>query len=141
MPPEVQELLDFFSIVVTCGLGSIGGLLACVDLHGYVAILAVYMATPILLGALLLLCGGARLLLCEGMRAQRQSAPAPGGWPRLSELFYSTLPLVLKVLFVSYPLVTTFAFDAWACVSFVDPESRWLKLDVAIECASGQASD
>jgi len=45
----------------------------------------------------------------------------------------------LKLGFVSYPLMTNMAFEAFSCYQFT--KSQWLKVDVAIQCGSAKHRD
>ena len=51
LPPEVKRLLNVFSLGVSFGLGGVGSMLECLDLRGYVATLALYMITPVVMVA------------------------------------------------------------------------------------------
>ena len=51
-------------------------------------------------------------------------------------LLEMTMPYIIKMLFIAYPLVTKVAFDAFSCYKFADRE--FLKADVAIECGTAE---
>ena len=58
----------------------------------------------------------------DGFSSERFRLPSDGSWP-------------LYLLLPSYPLVTSAAFEAWACYDFEGGRS-FLKADVAVECGS-----
>jgi len=59
-----------------------------------------------------------------------------GHGKQLATILESTLPQLLQLLFLAYPLVTNVAFDAFSCYTFQDPKSAWLTQDVTIICGS-----
>ena len=68
------------------------------------------------------------VLLCGRLYDMRSAAESAGSpWRR-------SLPWVLKLLFFAYPIVSSVAFEAFACYEFT--ASSYLKADVAIECFS-----
>ena len=52
---------------------------------------------------------------------------------RQTSIFEKCLPLMLKVLFVLYPMVTRVAFNGFPCFNFANGRG-WLMADVSIEC-------
>ena len=50
-------------------------------------------------------------------------------------LFRRVIPVILRLAFLVYPIVTNVAFEAFSCFEFEDGRS-WLRTDVAIECES-----
>ena len=84
------------------------------------------MATPFVLVALTLLVQLVRLL------AARRSP---------HEVFYVSLPLITRLLFILYPLVTNVAFEAFSCYELTagqdesDGVLSWLVADVSIRCS------
>ena len=56
-------------------------------------------------------------------------------------LAQAALPVVLRILFLLYPLVTTIAFEAFSCYTFDgdDTTRAFLVGDVAIECSTADA--
>ena len=51
----------------------------------------------------------------------------------LGGLLSRVLPVILRLAFLVYPIVTNVAFEAFSCFEFEDGRS-WLRTDVAIEC-------
>ena len=123
MPPQVQRILNAVAISVSVGFNGVGTVLDCLSMRGYVPTLAVHMVAPALLACLVLLAGVARL--------QRY---VPRADRTAMALFERTAPLLLKLIFLFYPLVTNVAFEAFSCYAFL--ESQWLKADVSIRCGS-----
>ena len=58
---------------------------------------------------------------------------APSAPMREASIFEKTLPPVLQIMFVLYPLVTTAAFEGFPCYEF-EGGRGWLIADVSIEC-------
>lgn len=54
------------------------------------------------------------------------------------ETFKAALPLLLRLFFIVYPVVTNVAFDAFSCYNLGRDEqgqvSLWLKADISIQC-------
>ena len=125
LPSEVQQLLAAFSVWVSFGLNSIGTVLECLGMRGYVNKLALYMAVPLILAVAILLVALGRMLCA------RQ--------PTATALVETAVPALLKLAFLSYPLVTnvafglsrsrferTLAWHVWPCTDRLnlDPELR-----------------
>ena len=121
VPPSVKQVLNFFSVGVSFGFSSFSSVLECLNMRGYVPMLAVYIITPAILSSLILLF---TLAYSCCMRKP---------WLK------TAAPLLLRLLFVAYPLVCNLAFDAFSCWEFEG--SSWLKADVAIECGSTKYDD
>ena len=126
-PPQVRNLLNSFSFAVSLGLGGVGRVLECLDMHGYVPTLALYVTVPPVVGAAVVLCGAARLAM---------SAPRSERTP--AALLSWSAPYLMKLIFIFYPLVTSYAFRAFSCYEFI--EGGWLKEDVSIRCGTDQHS-
>ena len=62
LPPAVKWLLSLFAIGISFGLHSISSVLECLNMRGYIATLALYIATPIVLALLILLIALAHVL-------------------------------------------------------------------------------
>jgi hypothetical protein len=99
-----------------------GPLLECMQMRGYLALLKVYMVAPAAIALVVVLVSLLRLRC-----ASRLTAPA---------LLETSLPALLQLIFLAYPLVTNTAFEAFSCHKFTD--SEWLKVDVAIECGTAE---
>ena len=120
LPPEVKAILSVCSTMVSFGFSSIGSVLECLGMRGYVPELTVYMVTPAVIALVVLLVGIARVRCHDAAEHTATS------------LFEKTAPSTLNVIFLAYPLVTNVAFEAFSCYQF--SESSWLKADVSIEC-------
>ena len=126
LPTEIKNLLGIFSVGVSFGFNGVSSVLECIGLRGYEATLALYIATPIVLSVLLLVVVALRLWC-----GSQLSVPV---------LFEACTPLLLKLFFIAYPLVTNVAFEAFSCYPFTSVEDGvevvrgWLKADVQIEC-------
>ena len=127
LPPQVKRMLAVFSVGVSLGFNSIGSVLECLGMGGYVNMLTVYIVTPLILALLISLVALGRLLCTSHCNTN-------------SAAFLETaLPPLLNLGFLAYPLVTNVAFDAFSCYDFT--ESEWLKADVAIECGTRQHTE
>ena len=121
LPPQVKQLLAVFSVGVSFGFSGASTVLDCLEMRGYLAMLKLYMVTPLAIALFILLISACRALITT----RRFSAMS---------LLEEALPPVLQLAFLAYPLVTNVAFDAFSCYKF--KESQWLKADVAIQCNS-----
>lgn len=119
LPSDVRRLLNVFGTGVSLGLGSSHSVLSCMGLDRYVVRLALWMLLPTALVALILFGSALRLLL-------RRSC-SPGA------LVAMALPALVRILFLIYPLVANFAFEAFSCYEF-DDGSQFLQIDVAVSC-------
>ena len=118
-PPSVESMLDAFAIVVSFGFNGVSTVLECLGMPRYTHTLVVYIVTPFVLALLIL------LVVLTGKLCRPHSGPS---------LMQTAVPLMLKLIFLAYPLVTTAAFDAFACHTFT--QSKWLKVDVSIQCGT-----
>lgn len=118
LPASVNRLLGSFSVAVSFGFTSVGSILQCLDMSGYVNTLLLYMVMPLALAALIVVIALIRLR-CNGTCTARAALEM-------------TTPALLKLAFLAYPLIANVAFDAFSCYKFKD--SEWLKADVAIQC-------
>ena len=80
------------------------------------------MAIPIVLCAAVLLLAFLRLSVTCSLSG--------------SALLETTLPLILRLLFLLYPLVTNVAFEAFSCYEFDNGTSAYLVSDVSIACST-----
>lgn len=119
---EVRAVLMSVSFAVNLGFGSSEALLTCFGLTGYLARLIFWSLLPLGLG-LVVLAGSAVNLLWT----RRYSAHA---------LFKTALPVLLRAIFVLYPLVSSNAFEAFSCYPALDDGREFLVADTSIECWS-----
>lgn len=124
-PQEVRVVMSNLALGVSLGLSRVSSVLTCLGVTGYHNRLVFWIILPIAACAALLL--GCYLW-----------AVARSG-PRLATrgLMQRALPLILRLLFLVYPLVTSAAFEAFSCYEFDDGTS-YLIADVAIECSTSQ---
>ena len=126
-PPGVKRLIAAFRVVVSVGFGGVGSFLECVGARGYVAVLTVYMLTPVALGASMLAISAYNVYMHKqekddrapadsqrgSLRASRRSSVVglSGVWlsPQGNALLESALPSLLQLAFLAYPLVTNVA--------------------------------
>ena len=156
LPADVSALLQRFSNVVTLGFEGVATTpIECMGLSGYVPRLLFWMIVPVVLVLLVVL--GVRLSSVGKKRgvavtsaatetgADREGSDesvehsvalhvASDANEREASFFEKTLPFLLPLLFLLYPLVTKVAFDGFPCYRF-DNGRGWLITDVSIECA------
>ena len=146
-PYEVEQYIGSLTAVSSFGLPFAFPVmpLECDDLGGYRAKLAIYMVTPFVLICLLFFVAAGRLIVqCIEYRiiqsdplatpADRRTPPFEARkWA--SETLHWATPIILKLLFFCYPMVTSMAFQAFACYSFDDGTS-WLQADFSVDCDS-----
>jgi hypothetical protein len=123
MAAEVRQVLAYMRYVVNVGLGHVNGFLLCVGLSGYATRLRFWALLPAALVGVILLGSVVHVV------RQRRGCS-------LSAVLYAALPLVLRVLFVLYPLIANVAFEALSCHNAFDDGSRPLIADVSVECHS-----
>ena len=128
LPMGVKRLINGLANVAALGITPTGVStpLECIGLSGYLNGLKFWMIAPVVLVVLVVV--GA---LCSMLVQRRCTRTA------LIEL---ALPWILRLLFLLYPLVTNVAFEAFPCHEFADG-TRWLKVDVSIECSSPLYTD
>ena len=97
MPSEVAGLLRFFQFAISIGIEGIP--LACIGADGYIARLVFWIVLPAVVVGVASSVGVARLMLVSQGRATRAA------------LLDATLPAILRIFFLSYPIVTNVAFE------------------------------
>lgn len=126
MPAAVRVVMEVFKIGVSFGLGSTADVLTCLGLGGFLRRMLFWMAMPITIALIIFISCLARLVL-----TCRLSSTA---------LLESSLPHILKLLFIFYPIVTNTAFEAFSCYTFdanTNSTRAFLVSDVDIECTYG----
>ena len=96
LPSEVNRLLASFGVAISLGFNSVGSVLECLDMRGYVKTLALYMVASSVLALTILLAALGRTL-SKGKRTA-------------TALIETAVPALLKLAFLAYPLVTNVAF-------------------------------
>ena len=98
--------------------------LECLGWSGYQARLIFYTVIPIIIAAIVLMVVTLRRLLV-------------GDRLSMAAVLQAAAPLLLKLAFLAYPMVTNVAFEAFPCHKFNvggAQQQQWLKADVSIEC-------
>jgi hypothetical protein len=122
MPTDVRRVHGYLRIGVSIGLGDTTSFLACLGLRGYYTRLVIWMFVPlVLVGAILVGCIG---YLLSKRRLSRTA------------LLQSALPLIVRLLFILYPLIANVAFEAFSCYPAFEDGSRYLIVDVSVLCDS-----
>jgi hypothetical protein len=119
VPYRVKQLLTLLSVSVSIGMDGISTPLQCLGFDGFRIRLLCFMLAPALLSAAIVAAVSVRQLVTRR--------------PLTTAAYMDhALPVLLKLLFIAYPLVTNVAFEAFPCHDFDD--SAWLKADVSIPC-------
>ena len=127
-PPELSaEWLNFFEQLTTFGLTYFQTVpMACLGFGGFLPRLQFWMALPAVVGSLLVLGTAVRLV--------HQSRFSGGAVAETS------IPWLLRLMFLIYPVISASAFDAWACYDFDtgDPDipASFFRADVSVVCGS-----
>ena len=106
MPPAVKQLLNSFSIAFSLGITYTATPLECLGVEGYLNTLLFYMILPIALVLVILVISLGVIL------GQRKCS--------FASLVETSLPWMLRCLFVLYPLVTNTAFQVFPTHKFAD---------------------
>ena len=106
LPATVMQTLNAFSVSFSFGITYTSTPLECLGLHGYRSTLLFWMILPLVLVLIILLAS-------LGVTLVRRECT-------LAAFIEMSLPNVLRVLFVVYPLVTNAAFQAFPFHHFSD---------------------
>jgi len=120
LPADVRRFLDNISIGISLGLSSTTSVLTCLGLRSYHEQLLLWMLLPpVLVGAIII---GSLTYLLSQRRLSRTT------------LMTTALPLIVRLLFLLYPLIANVAFEAFSCYPAFEDGRRYLIVDVSIEC-------
>ena len=98
LPANVRSLLSVFTLGISFGLGGLTDVLACLGFDHFIDRLIFWMVLPLLLVLFVFVASVVRLVLtCK---------------PSSAALVETALPIILRVLFLLYPIVTNTAFEA-----------------------------
>jgi hypothetical protein len=122
LPSDVRRFLGYFSIVISVGLSDTTSFLTCLGMRGYEARLVLWMLVPPVLVGTILIGSVASLLFKRSLSR--------------STLVESALPLIVRLLFLLYPLIANVAFEAFSCYPEFEDGTRYLIVDVSIACDS-----
>lgn len=125
LPPLVRGFVGSISIGISFGFTGVTSVLECLRMRGFVITLTLYMVTPAAVAVLIVLGVALRSCFMRG--------PNPSVKARALLVLEMSVPLLLRLFFIAYPLVTNIAFDAFSCYEWGDG-SAYLKADVAIQC-------
>ena len=120
LPGEVKRFLEQFAIALTLGIDIVEATpLECVGLSGYTPRMVFWTVAPIILVAFVFL--GTAVWL--SVKHRRPPLPLV--------VLQVAAPLVLKLLFLIYPIVTRIAFEAFSFHEF--DQGSWMRADVRIQ--------
>ena len=134
LPDSATHLVGFFHSAVTLGLDRIGMPLQCLGLHGYMPTLIFWMVAPFVVLLTIPLCLMARVNMHTYSEGTKGLLPSAEPVPSTSETLLRATPLCLKVLFLTYPTVSTVAFRVFDCEDFGAPYGSYLRADYSVHC-------
>ena len=144
LPREVAALLSLFELL-NINIGGIGLPLQCMSLGTYEQQLAFTMVAPLILAVLLVAGFVGRSLCCAGHGGAGDDDGGGGGHggrdaqpaapSRLKAGLLAALPWLLLLTFLVFPMVSSAAFQAFACEAF-DTGRAFLRADYAVECGT-----
>lgn len=121
LPPFVQELMYAINVLLSLGLEELLTPFDCLGLGMYLVKLLFWMLlAPV---GVIVLFGLIRVWMHFTMRFT---------WREFGE---RALSLGVKLLFLFYPIISTIAFEAFACHEF-EGIDKWLIVDVSVDCSS-----
>ena len=97
LPAEVRELLRAVQLTISLGIDGIP--LACIGANGYIPRLAFWVVLPAILVAVTSCIGATHTLFAKRCRVTSTA------------LLEATMPTVLRIFFLAYPIVTNVAFE------------------------------
>ena len=144
LPADVREVLSYLSFGISFGLGSMTDVLTCSGLHGFVLRLTFWWVVPLVLIAVIM-AGSLAIVIWEqrralsdeergltfakllvtGMRLERGVGIA-------RRLMQIALRVVLRVLFLVYPLVTNAACERGRLSNFAAIRAPLLPYSAAL---------
>ena len=122
MPASVTALLDTFD-GVNLNIDALGLPLPCLQLGTFFDRLLFVMLSPCVIALLIV----AWCTTAEALAASRSSTRLKGGLLR-------ALPYLLGLSFLTFPMVSSLAFQAFSCESFVDGNYSFLRADYSLNC-------
>ena len=103
LPAEIRTLLHQLELVISLGFEGVP--LACVGAEGYTQRLILWMLIP------LLIIGGTGVAIAMKVAISSHFTA--------EKVFKRLMPIILRVFFLAYPVVTNVAFEAFcACMRF-----------------------
>ena len=121
MPASVAALLDTFD-GLNLNIDAVGLPLRCLQLGSFFDRLLFVMLSPYVIALLIV----AWCTTAEALAANRTSTRLKGGLIR-------SLPYLLGLSFLAFPMVSSLAFQAFSCESFKDG-TRFLRADYSLNC-------
>ena len=123
-PPDLaKHYLQWLDALTSFGIDVVQGTpLQCLGLGGFLPRLQFFFALPLALASLVLVAATAHLAFQRNLGR--------------SQLFEASMPWMLRLVFLLYPLVTAVAFEAWACYDFPEEGISFLREDVSVQCDS-----
>lgn len=131
-PSEIRSL--FATLTLAISLGVDGVPLSCVGANGFLPRLLFWIVAPLVL-ALIVILAGVFVVAFLGYRPTSLVMKTRSKCPILTATLRTVVPLVLRIFFIAFPIVTNVAFEAFSCYSF-DDGTEWLISDVSIQCGS-----
>lgn len=126
LPAQIKQLLSYFTLGISFGLGSMTDVLTCLGFSGFLRRLLFWMVLPMVL-VMFIFVGSVVRVMIKDRKITRGS------------LLETAFPNMLRILFLLYPIVTNEAFEAFSCYEFDRSfpnvtTTAYLVSDVEIEC-------
>ena len=154
LPAEVRGLLQHLTFTISLGLEGVP--LTCLGAKGYVRRLLLWVLVPWIAVLVLVIAMAAKLQIVRRVWTTKRQ-PLVGSRSAMTrsvrrfsqsearstkpyvfvEAIRSATPMVLRIFFLAYPIVTNVAFEAFSCFEF-EGDSSWLIADVSIECGTDE---
>ena len=137
LPQTVLRSMDSFAAITSFGLVRVQSAIECAGSRGYVANLGVFILLVPTLAAIIALVATVYVLSSTGALMQALALRSLRPLVELRRaVVHASVPALLRMLFILYPVVTNLAFDAFSCWDL--DGRRYLKVDVAIECGTAE---
>ena len=122
LPADVREMLLTIQFTISIGIDGIP--LACVGADGYVPRLVFWTVLPAVIVAVTSCLGAARVLLVTRCRTSHMA------------LLEATMPAMLRIFFLSYPIVTNVAFEGELKSAWSNPQLHQ-RIDLLLTLSDG----
>jgi hypothetical protein len=131
-PEEIRSLFAQLTLAISLGIDGVP--LSCVGARGFLPRLIFWTVAPLIVAAAVGSVGVV-MVVFFGYRPKGLVMKTRPKHPIIVASLRTVTPLVLRIFFIAFPIVTNVAFEAFSCYSF-DDGTEWLISDVSVECYS-----
>ena len=140
LPEDVIRFLDSISVVLTFALklGLEATPLECLGLKGHTALVAFWTIVPLFVACMIVLGVSIWMRATRG-RERLHDRSNDNSRVGFTSVLLKATPLLLRLLFLAYPIVTQVAFETFSFHTFDEAtpgEVSWLRADVRIKYGS-----